>query len=93
MVILTRMDRKGRLPQTRGMPIHLADLQLPDGRRLADLGMGELANVCTILGIENAHQNGRTKNAELLAAKLNSVGKVGMEKAIADFLRITLEGQ
>lgn len=93
MAVLTRRDPKGRLPTTRGMPRHLADLTLPDGRRLADLGMGELANVCTILGIENAHSNGRTKNAELLAAKLDRIGKGATEKAIEDFLTATLEGR
>lgn len=96
MAILIRRDpgksSGGRLPPTRGLAPHLAAIALPNGKRLGEMSSGEIANVCALFAIPGAHENGKTRNAELLSEKLEEIGRQAAEKAIADFMAATMGG-
>lgn len=83
----------GRHPPTRGLPQHLAAIKLPDGRRLGELSIGDIANVATMFGIPGANENGKQANCEALTTILDEIGRRAAEKAIDNFMRATLEGR
>lgn len=78
-------------PSKSGLPGHLAAIRLPSGKTVGSLSIGEVANMCVLFGVADAHHNGKIKNVELLTELLEAVGRKAAEKAIADYMRATME--
>ncbi len=79
-------------PSKSGLPKHLAAIRLPSGKTVGTLSVGEVASMCVLFGVTDAHHNGKQKNIELLSELLESVGRKAAEKAIADFMAATMDG-